>query len=73
MAIIDKVGHDKRGNTVYKRDDHGNEILIDLEEYVPQDDGVFKLEKRKEKVIDDQTRYVPAVFAEWKVAEGLQW
>lgn len=73
MAMIEKVGHDKRGNTVFKRDDHGNEILVDLEEAVPQDDGSIKLEKRKEKIIDDQSSYVPDIFAEWKNNEGLSW
>ena len=73
MAIIDKVGHDKRGNTVFKRDDHGNEILVDIEETVPQDDGSVKIEKRKEKVIDDQSAHVSKVFAEWKKSEGLPW
>lgn len=73
MAIIDKVGHDKRGNTIFKRDDHGNEILIDIEEAVPQDDGSLKIEKRKEKLIDDQSTTVAKVFAEWKVTEGFTW
>ncbi len=73
MAIIDKVGHDKRGNTVFKRDEYGNEILVDIEESVPQDDGSVKIEKRKEKVIDDQSVHVSKVFAEWKKSEGLPW
>ena len=29
MAMVEKVGHDKRGNTIYKRDAEGNEILVD--------------------------------------------
>jgi type I restriction enzyme M protein len=73
MAIIEKVGHDKRGNTVYKRDDHGDEILVDVEEATPQDDGTVKIEKRKEKVIDDQSVLVSKVFSEWKEKEGLVW
>lgn len=31
MAQVEKVGHDKHGNTIFKRDDDGNEILIDDE------------------------------------------
>ena len=31
FATVDKVGHDKRGNSTFKRDDDGNEILIDGE------------------------------------------
>jgi type I restriction enzyme M protein len=73
MAIIDKVGHDKRGNTVYKRDDHGNEILVDIEEHVLQDNGTVAVEKRKEKLVDDQSLYVTEVFSDWKKGEGFSW
>lgn len=73
MAIIDKVGHDKRGNTLFKRDDHGNEILVDVEDEIPQDDGTIKLEKRKEKIVDDQSTYVAKVFSDWKKSEGYTW
>jgi len=73
MAIIEKVGHDKRGNTLFKRDDHGNEILVDVEDEIPQDDGTIKLEKRKEKVIDDHSTYVANVFSDWKKSEGYTW
>ena len=31
MAQVEHVGHDKRGNTTFKRDDDGNEILLDGE------------------------------------------
>ena len=29
MAQVEKVGHDKRGNSIFKRDADGREILID--------------------------------------------
>jgi len=32
-----------------------------------------KSAKRLEKVPDDQTRAVPAVFTEWKRNEGIAW
>ena len=28
MAMVEKVGHDKRGNTLFKRDEQGNEIWV---------------------------------------------
>lgn len=28
MAMIEKIGHDKRGNPIFKRDEQGNEILV---------------------------------------------
>ena len=48
MAKVDRVGHDRRGNLLYKRDEAGNEIT-----------------EGKEKIIDDQTQELPAVFEEW--------
>ena len=79
MAVIDKVGHDKRGNSIYQRDEHGEEILVEADENISIIDKTadgqttVKTAKRLEKVPDDQTRAVPAVFAEWKRKEGITW
>lgn len=78
MAMVEKVGHDKRGNTLFKRDEHGNEI------WVPEESNVLKMDETadgdvtvktesKTRVIDDQSREVPAVFAQWKQQEGIAW
>ncbi len=64
MAMVDKVGHDKRGNSVFKRDKHGNEILVP---------DITEKSESKKKVIDDQTTDVPLVFSKWKKLEGLSW
>ena len=37
MAQVEKVGHDKRGNATFKRDDDGREILID-DKKIPDDE-----------------------------------
>lgn len=34
MAQVEKVGHDKRGNVIFKRDDDGREILIGKEKII---------------------------------------
>jgi type I restriction enzyme M protein len=79
MAVIDKVGHDKRGNTLYRRDEHGEEILVEVDETITELDRTasgqvtVQSAKRMEKVPDDQTRAVPAVFDEWKQNEGIAW
>lgn len=79
MAVIDKVGHDKRGKTLYRRDEHGEEILVEVDETVTElnktasGQATVKSAKRMEKVPDDQTRAVPAVFDEWKRSEGIAW
>lgn len=78
MAMVEKIGHDKRGNPLFKRDKEGNEILV------PDKNNVLVMgetgegtrtvaHEQKIKVEDDQTPYVPAIFAEWKAQEGLSW
>lgn len=78
MAIIDKIGHDKRGNTLFKRDLEGNEIIV------PEKQNVYRIDETsagdktaqieyREKVIDDQTLLVPPIFNKWKISEGILW
>jgi type I restriction enzyme M protein len=66
MAIVEKVGHDKRGNPIFRRDKDGNEILT------TDVDGETRQE-RKVKQLDDETPDIPAMFIEWKRSEGIQW
>lgn len=77
MAMVDRIGHDKRGNPLFRRDKHGNEILepvienITLYETV---DGTHTSQiESKKKVIDDQTSLVVDTFKKWHDAEGLIW
>ena len=78
MAMVDKVGHDKRGNPIFKRDKEGNEILVpDTNSVLSHEDsnegGKTVSHEQKKKVEDDQTPDVPAIFAAWKVQEGIAW
>ena len=78
MAMVEKVGHDKRGNPLFKRDKEGNEILVPDPNNVivmgstAEGDTTASLE-RKKKLEDDQTSYVPLIFAKWKQREGIAW
>ncbi|MGX9930133.1 N-6 DNA methylase [Virgibacillus salarius] len=78
MSMVDKVGHDKRGNPLFKRDKYGNEILVPDENNVinigETANGIktAKAESRS-KVRDDQTIDVPKIFKEWKKREGIIW
>ena len=78
MAMLEKVGHDKRGNPIFKRDNEGNEILV------PDPNNVWVLGdtaegnttaslERKTKLLDDQTPEVPHIFTQWKYKEGIAW
>lgn len=77
MAMVDRIGHDKRGNPVFKRDKHGNEILVPDTEVISigeTADGqkTAKIESKR-KVIDDQTPLVAETFKKWRDQEGLIW
>lgn len=67
MAKVDKVGHDKRGVNTYVRDENGDEILVESGKM--DKDGNPELDK----VPDDQTIDIPAMFEAWKREEGLGW
>jgi type I restriction enzyme M protein len=71
MNMVDKIGHDKRGNPIFMRDEKGNELLVS-DENNANGDGTASLE-RKVKQLDDQTPYIPRMFAEWKLQEGIAW
>lgn len=78
MAMVEKIGHDKRGNPTFKRDKEGNEILVPdtSSVLVPGEAGEgsqTEFHERKKKVEDDQTPYIPAIFAKWKAKEGIAW
>jgi type I restriction enzyme M protein len=76
MAIVDRIGHDKRGNPIFKRDKYGNEILIpDTEISIDGAADSLKTERFefKRKVLDDQTPLVAEVFKKWREQEGISW
>lgn len=77
MAMIDHIGHDKRGNVIYKRDEEGNLIMEHKEANVREVDHdgniTYRKETFEEKIIDDQTILVADVFAKWKKEQGIIW
>jgi len=77
MAMIDHIGHDKRGNTVYKRDEEGNLIMehkkVSVREINEQGKASYHEEEFDEKIINDQTILVADVFSNWKKEQGIIW
>lgn len=69
MAMVERVGHDKRGNTLFRRDEYGNEILVPEKGI----DGEGNSTTSKIKQVDDQTEYVPYLFEQFKSQEGIIW
>lgn len=67
MAICDRIGHDKRGNTLYLRDDQGFEVVRETEDAVTTvgADGLEYAHLAKEKVPDDNTQEIAREFRAW--------
>lgn len=78
MAMVEKIGHDKRGTPIFKRDKDGNEILVpDLNNALILDStssGTRTVSmQQKTKVEDDDTPEIARIFNEWKAKEGISW
>jgi len=77
MAQIQAMGHDKRGNIIYRRDESGQELLFPQEGDPTQ---LFEIDSKEQvtarnlskvKQIDDDTPEVADEFLRWK--EGVVW
>jgi len=74
MAMLEKIGHDKRGNVIFKRDKEGNEMLVPDANHSGVDDlGNEHSVLRSVKLVDDETLEVPRLFKEFKRVEGIPW
>ena len=79
MAEIRAIGHDKRGNTIFRRNDHGEEILFPpIEEEIAliehKADGKPSVRpKPREKQVDDESPLVAKEFLSWKKSAYLTW
>ena len=68
MAVANHIGHDKRGNVTYVRDREGNEIAEEVEETLKEYESgrpVYKKQRTRRKVIDDNTLQVAQTFRSW--------
>lgn len=67
FAICDHIGHDKRGNTIYVRDEDGYEVVAEIEDAVAVDadhlvDESFTTQSR---VVDDNTLQIADAYRQW--------
>lgn len=69
MSLVEKVGHDQRGQDILKRDKNGE--IIYFERTIINENG--DIETFDEPELDDQTKEVPNIFSRWKKQEGIQW
>ena len=79
MTMVERVGHDRRGNTLFRRDKDGNEIWVPEGKTAPinyenAESAIEDIQtERKTRIIDDQSLEVPRLFAQWKKEEGIGW
>lgn len=69
MAVAEKVGFDRRGNTLYKRHPDGEEILVDVshEEKVRIGGGLqVRTLHRKERILDDDLPEIAKAYTEFR-------
>lgn len=68
MAICDHVGHDKRGQTTYVRDDNGYPIVREQTTAVTGKVGSEEESGHTstERVVDDETIAIADAFLEWR-------
>jgi type I restriction enzyme M protein len=68
MAVANHIGHDKRGNVTYVRDEFGNEIAEEVEERTKEYQNghpVYRLQRTRRKVVDDNTLQIAQAFRKW--------
>jgi type I restriction enzyme M protein len=72
MAVTHKIGHDKRGNVIYRQTESGEDLIVlRTEEFIEIDpeSGQERIKKVqvKDKVVDDELPEVAAAFRQWLV------
>ena len=75
MARAHKVGHDRRGNPLYKRGPTGEEILVTSEkEVIKIQDARKVIEKilRKDRILDDDLPEISTIFKDWWMKNGYE-
>jgi type I restriction enzyme M protein len=70
MAIAEKIGHDKRGNTIHRRTETGNDVVVARVEPVleiDQETGqeVLTSVEMKERLVDDELDEVAEAYRAW--------
>lgn len=70
MAVTGKIGHDKRGNTIYRRLPTGADMLVERRDaviHVDPKSGEHRTEERviRERVADDELPEAADAFREW--------
>jgi type I restriction enzyme M protein len=69
MAVVEKVGFDRRGNTLYKRTPDGEEI-VEIQEETERirlnGKVVERTLRRPQKIVDDDLQVIPEKYKEFR-------
>lgn len=70
MAVTDRVGHDKRGNVLYRRTETGEDVLITRRETLADIDAatgeeVLREVEVSERLVDDELPDAATAFRRW--------
>ncbi|MFG2110176.1 N-6 DNA methylase [Micromonospora chersina] len=70
MAVTERVGHDKRGNVVFRRTETGDDVLVTRQELVAEIDPstgeeVLRSTSVQERQVDDELPEVATAYLRW--------
>lgn len=68
MAMAEKVGHDRRGNTVFRRTPEGEKLIAEKEMEIVGILGKEQYRERRkllEPIVDDDLPSITASFQKW--------
>lgn len=70
MAVAERVGHDRRGNVLFRRTDSGEDVLVEREETVAEIDPesgeeVLRTATVTERLVDDELPEVASAYLKW--------
>lgn len=69
MAVAEKVGFDRRGNTLYKRSPEGEELVeevVEIERIRVNGNFVERALRRKQKIVDDDLPRIAEAYREFR-------
>jgi len=68
MAVCDHIGHDKRGNATFVRDEQGHEVVAEIPDAITETaDGAVLVHTTQERVPDDNTLAIAHAYRDWLV------
>ena len=74
LAVAEKIGHDKRGNLIYRRTSAGEDALVTRTENITEvdpatGDRLVSAVEVKDRLVDDELPEVATSFVEWVAAQ----